>query len=105
MYAIRSYYAFGVGVAGHGVGMVLHGRGLADEERVELADAPVVRLGDELHEETDPLGRAAELLQGVGAGGRRITSYNVCYTKLLRDPAAPARSVRETASSSGTGPA
>ena len=98
MYAIRSYYGLDEGLAGvdedlgaalgEGVGAVAAlGAVVVDGEDVLVAG---VALADR-----EGLGAVAvgvvDVEEGVGAGlvaeedvVARITSYNVCYTKLLR---------------------
>ena len=66
MYAIRSYYDTVQKCPAEGIGVRL-------EERDETDFGP---------EQDD--GRTGAV--GAGKLGRRITSYNVCYTKLLRGP-------------------
>ena len=79
MYAIRSYYA--------GVGKVL-------AVNATLQDASAMPY--EMDRKTDDLSLAEYTRKGIQLldnkkgffmmveGGNRITSYNVCYTKLLR---------------------
>ena len=47
----------------------------------------VTEFGGVLEEGVGPRGALAGCVLGVGGGGEvtRITSYNVCYTKLLRE--------------------
>ena len=67
MYAIRSYYEAGT-------------------EGPDEAGADA----DQLHADgVEREARAVEQAGGQGSPGARITSYNVCYTKLLRN--CPAR--------------
>ena len=67
MYAIRSYYA--------------------KPTTVKAPDRDVLRLQEEL---SDVLGAQVEIKTSKSGAGKiqiqfsRITSYNVCYTKLLR---------------------
>ena len=64
MYAIRSYYVHGEAVA---IGMVVAAT------MAEIADRGIVMTG------SLNMANLLNILPGL-----RITSYNVCYTKLLR---------------------
>ena len=82
MYAIRSYYAFPLRAA---LGERLQALDAVETEQVGAADQhrPLGAL------EAAPDAVEEGRLRGVEAGGLpsgegRITSYNVCYTKLLR---------------------
>ena len=52
--------------------MVVHIGRLAQEQRVELGDAPVVLAANHLDVETDLLARSPEACQGLGIGGRQF---------------------------------
>ena len=89
MYAIRSYYAF---VEGHTLLDYASEKNISTREKIQLFTricevVAVLHRADLIHRDLksenlmiDEFGEVALLDFGL-----RITSYNVCYTKLLRN--------------------
>ena len=85
MYAIRSYYE-------HGRPVALYVDKAGHYGQKTRAYTPLVPLEEREAEPTESIIRRALGALNIGlilanspqAKGRRITSYNVCYTKLLR---------------------
>ena len=88
MYAIRSYYEVGLGL------VPLLRALVGDAALVEQRPVPLLGRGDQRDGAVIGRGGLGELAlaaqdvaergMGLDRAGIRITSYNVCYTKLLR---------------------
>jgi hypothetical protein len=80
---------------GEAEGVVVDGRRLADEERVELRQTAVVVARDQLDAEALLLRGAHDLLDGAGVGGRedlgRIVEHGQLVARLLPAPHAEVR--------------
>ena len=86
MYAIRSYYGECIH-AGPGQSSIFEAYAQGVGPRVEIVqEVENLRLVAIVLVEhfVGQVGRVEG--QGPAVGDRRITSYNVCYTKLLREP-------------------
>ena len=65
-------HAFQLRLLGEAVGVVLDGRGLADEQRIIFGEAQIVLLLDQLDIHAHALGDADQFLQRGGVGGRQF---------------------------------